>query len=296
MLVSVVIRTFNEAKHLNELLQGIQKQKLNGHSVETVVIDSGSTDDTLSMAETFGCRITHIDKAEFTFGRSLNMGSAYAKGDVLVYVSGHCIPVDEHWLENLISPIASGICSYSYGKQIGRDTTKYSEVQLFKKYFPDQSKLPQEGFFINNANAAIARSTWEELHFDEEVTGLEDMELAKRLVAQGGRIAYVANACVYHIHDETWAQTKRRYEREAIALQKIMPEVHVHWHDTIRYLYVGISIDMMLALREKCLMKEFFSIIKFRFAQYLGSYFGNHEHRALSKERKEQYYYPNHTL
>ena len=61
--------------------------------------------------------------------------------------------------------------------------------------------------------------------FDEELTGLEDMHLAKRLVAAGGLVGYVAEACVFHLHLERWTQIQRRFEREALALQQICPEV-----------------------------------------------------------------------
>ena len=70
----------------------------------------------------------------------------------------------------------------------------------------------------------MSRPLWETFRFDEEILALEDMELAKRLTENGEKIAYVADAAVYHIHDETWAQTKRRYEREGIALRKILRE------------------------------------------------------------------------
>ena len=78
-----------------------------------------------------------IKKEDFSFGKSLNVGCNFSNGDYLVFVSGHCIPVDNHWLENLVSPLEDN-CGYTYGKQIGRGTTKFSENQLFKKYFPDQ--------------------------------------------------------------------------------------------------------------------------------------------------------------
>ena len=57
-----------------------------------------------------------------------------------------------------------------------------------------------------------------------ELTGCEDMDLAKRLCSDEKKIGYVADASVFHIHDETWDQVQLRYEREAVALQKIMPE------------------------------------------------------------------------
>lgn len=296
MLVSVVIRTLNEATYLDELLRAIGSQIKDDFDVEVVIIDSGSTDGTLSIAENHGCRITFITKEQFTFGRSLNMGSDFARGDILVYVSGHCIPSENIWLMKLIKPICDGNAGYTYGRQIGRDTTKYSEEKIFEKYFPFESKIPQNGFFCNNANSAIDRKIWSEYKFDEQVTGLEDMELAKRYCDQKGKVAYVAEASVYHIHNETWSQSRRRYEREAIALQLIMPEVQIRFFDMLRYIWVSIISDSKAAAFEGCFVKEFIGIIKFRFAQFTGSFRGNHEHRALSKKRKENYFYPSKTL
>ena len=292
MLVSVVIRTLNESLYLAELLQNIKSQKKDIFDVEVVVIDSGSTDGTLKIAHDFGSRITFIDKKDFTFGRSLNHGSDYANGEILIYISGHCIPIKDDWIKKLIQPIIEDKADYTYGSQKGRATTKYSETKIFEKYFPDISDIPQKGFFCNNANSAIKRDVWEKYYFNENITGLEDMELAKRLYDDGGKIGYVSDAAVFHIHDETWHQTRRRYEREALALQLIMPEVQISFLDMIRYIWISIISDSKDALKEKIFLREFFGIIKFRIAQYSVAYRGNHEHRSISKRRKENYFYP----
>lgn len=226
MLVSIVIGSLNEGRHLGDLLLMIDQQKCQGFEVETVVIDSGSTDNTLDIARSHGVRVTTIKKEEFSFGRSLNLGCKYANGEILVFISGHCVPVNANWFQNLCRPLLDGLVSYTYGCQIGDDESNFSERRIFAKYFPDRSAIPQEGFFCNNANSALLRSAWEKFPFDEELTGLEDMELAKRLVAQGMRVGYVADAVVFHHHNESWPQIRRRFEREALALRSIMPEVH----------------------------------------------------------------------
>ncbi|MGR5350241.1 glycosyltransferase [Vibrio mediterranei] len=290
-LVSVVIRTLNEQKHLEELLTAISNQDSTHFDIETVIIDSGSTDSTLDIAERFGCRITYIKKEEFTFGKSLNNGCDFANGDYLVFVSGHCIPVDNNWITHLVKPLVNE-CSYTYGRQLGRDTTKFSERQLFDKYFPEESRIPQVGFFCNNANSAIRRDAWLAHRFNEELTGCEDMYLAKLLVDSGKKIGYVAEAPVFHIHDETWAKIKVRYEREAIALQQIMPQVQLNFMDMLRYICVGVIKDVKSAYLLKVLTKEIRSIIMFRFAQYYGSYIGNKNHRRLSQAMKYKYFYP----
>jgi rhamnosyltransferase len=290
-LVSVIIRTLNEEKHLEELLLAIYSQDTAVYDIETVIIDSGSTDNTLEIATKYGCRITFIKKEDFTFGRSLNEGCEFSKGSYLVLISGHCIPCDKYWITNLVRPLEKQ-CSYTYGRQLGRDTTKFSERQLFHKYFPNESNVPQIGFFCNNANASIRRDVWQKLKFNEELTGCEDMYLGKALVEGGGKIGYVSEASVYHIHDETWAKVKNRYEREAIALQQIMPQVHVTWLDMIQYIGVGIVKDLKAAFLQTSLMKEFKSILLFRIAQYYGAYSGNHIHRKLSHQMKMKYFYP----
>jgi len=296
MLVSIVIRTLNEQLHLAELLKGIRSQVTDGFDIESVIVDSGSTDDTLAIAERFGCRITNIDKQDFTFGRSLNVGCEFADGEILVFVSGHCIPSSDQWLLELVRPLREGVAQYTYGRQIGRDTTKFSELKIFDKYFGLISKIPQNGFFSNNANAATTKKIWSEFHFNEQVTGLEDMELTKRLCEKGGKIAYVSEAGVYHIHNESWRQTRRRYERESIALQVIMPDVHISLVDMIRYILASVVSDSRAALRERCFIKEFVGIVVFRLAQFTGTYRGNHDHRILSRKRKENYFYPNNRL
>src|SRR3546814_97063 len=106
MLTSIVIRTLNEARYLGELLDGIEQQETGSFRVEVVVIDSGSTDGTLEIAERHGCTFTHITRAQFSFGRPLNMGCEVASGEILVLISGHCAPADRHWLRNLCQPIA----------------------------------------------------------------------------------------------------------------------------------------------------------------------------------------------
>lgn len=291
--VSIVIRTLNESKYLGECLDAIAGQDVGNLTVEVVLIDSGSTDGTIELAESKGARVTHISKSEFTFGRSLNRGCEFARGEILVLLSGHCIPVNSDWLQRLIAPLREGQAVYSYGGQIGREgVTKFSEHQLFKKYFPSEDRVPQDGFFCNNANAAILRATWTANLFDETITGLEDMALAKVLVMDGDKIAYVGSAPVEHLHEESWHKVRVRFEREAIALRDIMPDVHVRFGDFLRYTVSGTLTDWGLAIGQGCFSREWVSIVAFRTCQFWGAWRGNALTRQLSRRRKEAYFYP----
>lgn len=289
---SIIIRTLNEGQYLDALLSGIGEQNLDGLDVEVIIVDSGSNDATLEIAAKYNCRILHIAREDFSFGRSLNMGCAAAKGDYLVITSGHCIPKDKTWLRNLCQPLVDGAAQYVYGRQIANGASRFSESRIFSKYFPMTSAIPQQGFYCNNANAALTKQAWQQYQFDENLTGLEDMALASRLVNNGGKLAYVADAVVYHLHHETWAQIKRRFEREAIALQEIMPQVHVNLVDTARYIASSIVGDFKQAQKEGQLIAKWREIVRYRYHQYTGSYQGNHHHRKLSHAEKDKYFFP----
>ncbi len=288
---SIIIRTLNEARYLPQLLEAIHAQRSEFRS-EVVLIDSGSTDGTLEIAHAHGCRILSITKEEFSFGRSLNRGCEAALGRFLVMISGHCVPCHGSWLQRLVSPLAEGIVAYSYGRQLGGPDSHWSEHRIFDKYFPEQSDIPQQGIYCNNANSALLKDAWNRYKFDESLTGLEDMHLAQRLVADGGKVGYVAEASVFHYHHERWPQVKTRFEREALALQRIRPDLVVRKRDLLRYLSRGVLSDLRNAHRHRVRLHRWPGVFHYRLAQYWGSYSGNRRIREISSSLRESYFYP----
>lgn len=292
MDVSIIIRALNEARHLPALFAAIERQDYADGTIETVLVDSGSDDGSADMAAAFGAKIVTIGRDEFSFGRSLNWGCAEASGEALVFISGHCIPASDDWLARLVAPFALAGIAYCYGRQVGVPASRFSERQLFSKYFPPESRVPQDGFFCSNANAALRKSVWEANLFDEQLTGLEDMDLGKRLSGQGFAIGYVADAAVRHVHDESWKRVRLRFEREAVALRTIRPEIHLSAIDVLRYSSAAVASDAWSALRARCLFRSLPGIILYRLMQYWGAYRGNHLSRAAARAAKESYFYP----
>ena len=290
--VSIVIRCYNEEQHIDRLLSGLMKQTVN--NVEIIVVDSGSTDATVSIASRYPVRILSIQPDEFSFGRALNIGCRAATGDLIVIASAHVYPVCQDWLEQLLAPFADPDVALTYGKQRGCDTTKYSEHQIFVIWFPDESHFirHQSYPFCNNANAAIRRCLWEEVPYDETLTGLEDLDWAKRVLSLGYGIAYVPEAEIIHVHHETPRRIYNRYRREAIALKQIYPQEHFHLRDFIRLFAANTISDYYHAWHDHCIKPNLVSILIFRLMQFWGTYRGFAQRGLVNNQLRQTFYYP----
>jgi glycosyltransferase involved in cell wall biosynthesis len=289
MNCSIIIRAYNEEKHIGRLLEGIRRQTLS--DVEVILVDSGSTDGTVAVAESFGARVVRIPSAEFTFGRSLNLGVQAAKREWIVIASAHVYPVYPDWLETLLHPFEDGKVALTYGKQRGPDFAKFSEQQIFHQWYPEAGRPRQETVFCNNANAAIRKSLWEKNPYDETLTGLEDLAWAKWAKEQGYEIAYAAEAEIIHVHNETPRGVYNRYRREAMALRKIYPEAHFNFYDFLRLTTTNILSDLWYAAREGVLLKNVASIFWFRYMQFHGTRMGHRETSLVTPQLRETFYY-----
>ena len=288
--ISLVVRCFNEEKHIGKLLVGLSRQTLKDH--EVIVVDSGSTDDTLQIVKRFPCKVVQIDPKEFSFGRALNLGCKEASGEFLVFASAHVYPVYEDWLECLIKPFSKSEIGLVYGKQSGTDTTQFSEHRIFESWFPNKSELIKDNPFCNNANCAIRKSLWNEMPYNEELTGLEDLEWANRLVKRGLKLSYSAEAEIIHVHEERPHQIFNRYRREALALKRIYPEQKMNIFDFFSLFIRNISKDLWVALKEKKVIEVFLDVIAFRWYQFKGAYIGLNEKSELTQQLKKTFYYP----
>lgn len=291
---SIVIRAYNEEEHIGRLLEGILKQTLDDY--EIILVDSGSTDATRAIASRYPVRIVHIDPDDFTFGRSLNLGIEHARGEIIVIISAHCFPIYPDWLEQLVTPFEDPNIAASYGKQRGGETNHYSEHQFFRRYFPENSQPKQGQPYTHNANAAIRRLLWEQHPYNENLTGLEDIAWSSWAREEGYKIAYVAEAEIIHLHDESPHQIYNRYRREALALKQILPESQFTLRDFFSMWFQKTAGDLMQAYRDRVLLQEWFDILRFRFLQYWGTWRGYRYSGKIDTQLHQQFYYPPHIL
>ena len=288
--VSLIVRCFNEEAHIGRLLSGVLKQTCRPQQV--VVVDSGSTDRTLSIASTFDVDVVSIAPEQFSFGHALNVGISAASSDVAVFASAHVYPVYDTWIERLVAPFDDERVALTYGRQQTPPGGRFSEQRLLSQWFPSQSTYPQRHPFCNNANAAIRRAVWEKRQYDPQLTGLEDLDWAKSAIENGHTIAYVAEAPVVHVHDESAAQVFNRYRREAIAHKDIYNDQEMGIATAVRLAAFNILGDYREAVRTHQLRDNALDILIFRLAQFVGTYRGFAQSGPVTDVLKRRFYYP----
>lgn len=288
--VGVVIRALNEEKHLGRLLTGLARQTRVPDQI--VLVDSGSSDSTVAIAQSFGASVVHIDSSEFSFGRSLNFGLEACETDVALILSAHVYPIYDTFVQNMIAPLEHESVAVAYGRQVGDHRTKFAERRIMRQWFPEDGTGPQDHPFSNNANACVRRAVWEQLRYDEYLTGLEDLDFAVRAQDKGWDVWYVAEAPIVHVHEESWSQILNRYRREAIAYARLHPGWRMGSVEAIGTAGRNLLADWSHAVVERRPPRDFPESLAFRAAQFLGTWQGSASGQTMTEELRRRMYYP----
>jgi glycosyltransferase involved in cell wall biosynthesis len=196
ILISIIVRTKNEERWIGSCLDAIARQTCADY--EVVLVDNNSTDRTLAKALQHDVKVVAIDA--FKPGAAINRGIEAASGDVIVCLSGHCIPVDENWLANLVAGLDDDTVGGVYGRQEPLAFTPDLDKRDLLITFGLDPRVQIKDSFFHNANSAFRYETWRRFPFDEEVTNIEDRIWASQVQAAGMKILYEPSASVYHHH------------------------------------------------------------------------------------------------
>jgi glycosyltransferase involved in cell wall biosynthesis len=226
-LVSIIIRTKNEEKWISRCLSAVFKQKYK--NFEVVVVDNESNDRTLEIVRGFPCKIVMIK--EYLPGRALNIGIRDSNGEYLACLSGHCVPVDELWLTNLLKAFSNPSIGGVYGRQEPLiDSDAFDKRDLLITFGLDK-KIQEKDSFFHNANSMIKRKFWEEIPFNEEVTNIEDRIWAKEVLKRGYKVVYEPEASVFHYHGIHHGRDLNRCESTVKIIEKIEGMTKERWDE-----------------------------------------------------------------
>lgn len=178
-MISVVIRTKNSAGTLPETLSGLGLAPED----ELIVVDSGSSDDTLAIAEAGGARIIQLTPP-FHYSRALNAGFAEAQADWILSLSSHCIPLNCRLIPEFRRALAmtSPELAVIYGSlHLSANPLVIEEPQWYTpQWFSKMCFVPG-----GNGNALYRKRIWEQHPFSERVPTSEDIEWFRWAMSQG---------------------------------------------------------------------------------------------------------------
>ena len=272
VLLSVVILTKNNGTTIGKVLQQIQAQQIYD-PFEIIVVDSGSSDDTIQKISQFNVKFYTIPPNEFGHGRTRNLASGYAAGDYIVYLSADAIPANEKWLKNLTDRLATENVAATFGRQIPYENTSIMERFFIQRNYPPTLNGPYSikdfnmNAFFSNVNSAIKRSIWKKIKFSEELIISEDHDWAKRANELGYEINYVPDAAVFHSHNYGLKQVFKRYFDSGVSFSQMGKKPEVLRNG------IGYFIDEIIYVGRESLIKIPYAICYDVF-KFMGFFFG----------------------
>jgi rhamnosyltransferase len=231
--ISIIIPTKNAGDGFDDCLYSIFTQKMN-YKYEVIVIDSGSTDNTLDFVAKYPIRLIKIKPEEFGHGKTRNFGARLASGKYLVYLTQDALPADENWLDFLLTDIRSddeiagaysrtiprSICDPFEARYIAQawgDKEEIKAITDYKGYKKDYKKT----VFFSNVSSCILKDIWKRYPFSENLIMAEDLDWSKRVLEAGYKIAYEPESVVYHSHIYSLKELFKRYRDAGTAHKQV---------------------------------------------------------------------------
>jgi glycosyltransferase involved in cell wall biosynthesis len=226
--VSVVIPTFNAGPEFEELLKRISMQE-GDFDVETLVVDSGSTDGTVELARRYGAIVHRIPQTEFNHGATRNLGISRARGEYVALTVQDAVPLDGRWLSAMVENLerderVAGV----YSRQIPREESSaltrvlINDLATASLERREQSAKSPEHYrkmpprkrrrlaVFDDVSSCLRRAVWEELPYEKTDFG-EDIRWGKRVLEAGYKIVYEPRSAVFHSHERGAMYDLKRY-------------------------------------------------------------------------------------
>ena len=188
---------------------------------EILVIDSSSEDDTQAQVSKYPeVRLEVIDRSEFDHGGTRHDAATKTTCEIICFLTQDAVPSSERYLEDLIKPFSDHSIAMVTGRQLPKQDARPFEQLVrgfnypstsFVRSVDDIPRLGIKAFFASDVCSAYRRTAYIDVGgFDRPLNTNEDMLIASRFLRAGWRIAYSAEASVFHSHNLTPIQQYRR--------------------------------------------------------------------------------------
>ena len=220
--LGVVVPTLNAAGLWCEFQEGLRRQRLEPQQV--LIVDSSSTDGTRELAQSAGYRVLSIARSEFDHGGTRQAAADLLQtANILVYLTQDAILANEDAIVQLSRPFEDPSIGAAFGRQLPRVGAGPIEAHARNFNYPAESRVRSladrdtvgfKAIFFSNSFGAYRRTALEQVGgFPTGSNFGEDTVVAARLLKNGWRIAYVAEARAYHSHAHGFRDEFERYCR-----------------------------------------------------------------------------------
>ncbi len=252
-LISIVMRSFNEAWALRETLPALAAQ--DWQNLELIVIDSGSTDGSQDLIR--AARPVHfiqITPQEYNPSRVMNHGMRLAGSERVIFLNADATPQNSHWLRPLADTLADDRVAACFGRQIPRpDCQAVFACDYDRCFGPDRESARWDHFF-SMVSSGLRKDVWSQRGFREDLQYAEDDEYTRWCRAQGYQVSYVEESVVMHSHNYTPQQSWKRAYGDARAIGKAWsqkPDVFNWPHPVLFGWLIDVRHDLSWCLRHR---------------------------------------------
>lgn len=199
--VSVIVPAYNAATFLGEAIQSIQQQGY--ESLEILVIDDGSTDNTAAIARSFGDSIRYLYQENSGPACARNTGLKMATGEIIAFLDA-----DDLWPENKLElQLDYFLKNPSLEVVVGR--VQYLLIEENKRIFQE---ISQPTLGVNLGAGLYKKSVFDKLgYFDSSMQQSEDVDLFMRIRENGVSMAAIDEVTLYYrIHGNNMTSDRDR--------------------------------------------------------------------------------------
>ena len=219
-LVSVIMRSFNEGWALRETLPALRAQDY--RSWELIVIDSGSTDDSVELIRQANPRqFIQIPKGTYNPSRVMNLGMELARAEFGIFLNADATPQGSGWLRPLARALVEPRTAAVFGRQVPRPGCRAVYAHDYWRCFGPEREAAGWEHFFSMVSSGLRKDIWARRGFLETMQYSEDDEYTRWCREQGYRVVYCPESVAMHSHNYTPEQAYRRSFGEAKALAAV---------------------------------------------------------------------------
>lgn len=293
MSISVICPLYKGEKYIKELDTSLKKQKNIELKEINYIVTKSNGDNTISYLKSINATYELIEPENFSHSLTREKAAYKVNGDIIVFITQDIKILDDDFLYKLTNDIDKNICDASFAKQICDNKTieRYTRMSNY----PDESRIVSKKdikdlgiktYFYSDAAAAIRKDTFIKLNgYDGKVLLTnEDMYISYKLINNGYKIKYCADAKVIHSHEYTYKALFKRYFDQGVFLKQHEYIENSGANSSAMQLVKFVVIN---SLKEKN-FRAFFDIIPNFAVRFIANKLG-HRYNKLSKEKVLKY-------